>query len=231
MFGTPIMAWAKKLTFADHGKASTSTSKAEAKTAVAAAEALDICVNYIKEMGLQDLLDWSTQRYNGQGSETLPHLKYDKSPGLKNIPFYGDNKAVEGALTGRTKADCLRSLKWTVPPEGSFKSGIIFLRESVQSGDIAPMYVCDNDNAIDINTKRKDPHTFAKHSKVLRGHADVDFSATIKIEERNHKINTRRKPFVRRPTYDTTTLRVKVGDEISNPEDTLDSRGAGTATI
>jgi hypothetical protein len=93
------------------------------------------------------------------------------------------------------------------------------------------MYVCDNDNAIDINTKRKDPNTFAKHSKVLRGHADVDFSATIKIEERNHKNNTRRKPFVRRPIYDTKTLRVKIGDDISNPEDKLETRIVGTTTI
>lgn len=69
-------------------------------------------------MGILELFDWRTQRYNGQGSDTLPHLDYGISPGLKNIPFYGDNKAVIGALNGETKADCLRSIKWTVRPEG-----------------------------------------------------------------------------------------------------------------
>ena len=210
MFGTPIMAWSKKLSFADHGKAATSTSKAEAKTAVAAAEALDVCINYIKEMNIENLCDWTTQRYNGHGKNDLTHLDYTEYRGLTKIPFYGDNKAVIGALTGETKADCLRSIQWTVTPEGSFKAGIIFLRESAQSGDIAPIYVCDSDNAIDVNTKRKDPIAFAKHSKVLRGHEDVDFSATIKIEQKNHETNTRRKPFKKKKMkYDSTSIQFK----------------------
>lgn len=210
MYGTPIMAWAKKLSFADHGKVATSTSKAEAKTAVVASEAIDVCTNYLHEMKIASLFSWSTQRYNGQGKNDLTHLDYTEYPGLTRIPFYGDNKAVVGALTGETRADCLRSIQWSVKPEGSFKAGIIFLRESAENNDIMPMYVCDVDNVVDVNTKRKDPQTFAKHSKVLRGHTDVDFTSTIEIERQKHKDNTRRKQFVRKPTYDSTTLKVQV---------------------
>ena len=60
-----------------------------------------------ERVNIEKLFKWKTQRYNGQGEDSLPHLDYDISPGLKHIPFYGDNKAVIGALTGETKADCL----------------------------------------------------------------------------------------------------------------------------
>ena len=39
-------------------------------------------------------VSWGDASPRGQGSDILPHLEYAKSPGLKNIPFYGDNKAV-----------------------------------------------------------------------------------------------------------------------------------------
>ena len=184
-------------------------SKAETKRAFVASGAIDISKAYLREMKIESSFSWTTQRYNGHGKNDLTHLDYTEYRGLTKIPFYGDNKAVIGALTGETKADCLRSIQWTVTPEGSFKAGIIFLRESAQSGDIAPIYVCDSDNAIDVNTKRKDPIAFAKHSKVLRGHEDVDFSATIKIEQKNHETNTRRKPFKKKMKYDSTSIQAK----------------------
>ena len=82
-----------------------------------------------------------------------------------------------------------------VRPEGSFKSGI----------NIPDL----SDGAVHVDAQ--DPQTFAKHSKVLRGHADVDFSATIRIEKENHKNITRRKPYSRKLKYDSSRVQTKDG--------------------
>ena len=219
-YGTPIRIWVKKLSFADIGKCSTSTTKAEVKTAAVACEELDIVTNYIKEMGIDKLTDLSFkhQRYNGQASDRLPHLDCSIHEGLKNIPFYGDNRAVNGALTGTQKADALRSIKtWGGKVNGSHKAGITFLRESCEAKDVMHCYITDVDNCIDVLTKFKDGPTFHRHSRVIRGHDEIDFTKTIEIEERLHKKATARKVYKRKLDYQRMKPNLKdIGEEEDN---------------
>ena len=214
-FGTPIRVWVKKLSFSDIGKCSTSTTKAEVKTAAVACEQLDIVTNYIKEMGIDQIpeLRLQHQRYAGQAGDQLPHLDCELHTGLKFVPFYGDNRAVHGALLGTQKADALRSIKtWGTLPEGSHKAGIIFLRESCENNDIMHSYITDTENSIDVLTKFKDGPTFHRHSRIIRGHAEIDFTKSIETEVKLHKKATARKIFKRKLKYTTDNININVND-------------------
>ena len=218
-FGTPIRVWVKKLSFSEVGKCSTSTTKAEVKTAAVACEQLDIVTNYIKEMGIDKLSDLplKTQRYSGQAENRLPHLNCDVHEGLQYIPFYGDNRAVNGALTGTQRADALRSIKtWGKKPEGSHKAGIIFLRESCMNNDIMHCYITDVENSIDVLTKFKDGPTFHRHSRIIRGHAEIDFTKSIEVEEKLHKKATARKVFKRKLQYTPDKMNINLSNEDSD---------------
>jgi len=218
MFGTPIVVWASKLKLKEHGKTPTSTTKAEVKTAVVAAERLDEVLNYLRETQLDKVLDsrMKTQRYNGAAEDKLPALDCDVHVGLKNIPFYGDNKAVIGALDGTQKADALRSITWgTDLPTGSHKAGIAFLRDSCDNNDIMPAYITDVENSIDVLTKPKDGPTFHAHSRILRGHAELNFTKTIEVLEKAHIARTTKKPFKWKQNYDSDKLNVMIPESAS----------------
>lgn len=222
-FGTPIRVWVKKLSFADIGKCSTSTTKAEVKTAAVACEQLDIVTNYIKEMGIDKIpaLQLTHQRYNGQAKDTLPHLDCDVHTGLKFIPFYGDNRAVNGALLGTQKADALRSIKtWGHFPEGSHKAGIIFLRESCENNDIMHSYITDTENSVDVLTKFKDGPTFHRHSRIIRGHAEIDFTKSIEVETKLHKKATARRKYKHKLKYTPEKMNINVS--VLDTDNTVD---------
>ena len=104
---------------------------------------------------------------------------------------------MNGALAGTQRADALRSIQtWGHQPEGSHKAGIIFLRESCESNDIMHAYITDTENSIDVLTKFKDGPTFHRHSRIIRGHEEIDFTKSIQVEEKLHKKATAKKIFI-----------------------------------
>ena len=150
-----------------------------------------------------------TQRYHGQAGDRLPAIDCSIHTGFNFIPFYGDNKAVTGALDGTTKAHVLRSITWgTSPVEGAQKASIANLRDSLTLNNIMPAYICDAENSIDVLTKPKDSPTFHAHSKIIRGHADLEFEKTIQILEKDHQSNTTKKPYKFKTNYDKISIKL-----------------------
>ena len=193
MFGTPIYVMGRKMGLKEKGKASTGTTKSEAKAASLAAEQLDIITNYIKEIGFDNPQDlWNTQLYNGLATDRKLLVDNDIHPGLNHIPFYGDNRAVVGACQG-TQSDF---------GIASVAGQVAHLRESCELGDILPAWVSDMDNIADIGTKTLNGPAFHRHRQIISGHMENDFEDTLNKLEITHKQKTTRKPFKRKVKFE-----------------------------
>ena len=182
-FGTPISLHSSIMKFADTGKASTSTQKAEVKIAVKAAEKLDEVINYLEELGVAEMMDengnklfnFKKQAYGGLGKDTVckHFVDYTVYDGLKGIPHYCDNRAVVGGINGTDKSTGLASVRMDVKVRprprhpmyekhlstkdvhlpASIRGGIGFLKESSEHKDINFLWCSDTDQLIDVGTK------------------------------------------------------------------------------
>ena len=65
-----------------------------------------------------------------------------------------------------------------------------------------------------ILTKFKDGPTFHRHSRIIRGHAEIDFTKTIEIEEKLHKKATARKVFKRKLQYTPDKMKINLSLEM-----------------
>ena len=89
-------------------------------------------------------------------------------------------------------------------------------------------YISDVDNCIDVLTKFKDGPTFHRHSRVIRGHDEIDFTKTIEIEERLHKKATARKVYKRKLDYQRMKPNLQ---DIGEEEDNKTEVAAGQAAL
>ena len=90
------------------------------------------------------------------------------------------------------------------------------MRESCMNNDIMHCYITDVENSIDVLTKFKDGPTFHRHSRIIRGHAEIDFTKSIEVEEKLHKKATARKVFKRKLQYTPDKMKINLSNEDSD---------------
>ena len=78
-------------------------------------------------------------------------------------------------------------------------------------------YITDTENSIDVLTKFKDGPTFHRHSRIIRGHEEIDFTKSIQVEEKLHKKATAKNIFKRKLQYTSENMKINMG-EIDNSE-------------